>query len=42
VVKLARDCTALHKSLFITVNNKVEGSSQLTVRALIERITAEI
>jgi len=42
VVALARACVALKKTLFITVNNKVEGCSPLTVRALIERIVERI
>jgi hypothetical protein len=38
IVALARLCTSVQRTLFITVNNKVEGSSPLTIRALIERI----
>jgi uncharacterized protein YecE (DUF72 family) len=38
VAALASAALALHKTLFITVNNKVEGCSPLTIRALIERI----
>lgn len=39
---LARACTALGKVLFVIVNNKAEGSSPLTVRALAERIAADL
>ncbi len=42
VVALARAARALNKTLFITANNKVEGCSPLTIRALIERIVADI
>lgn len=38
VASLARACLARKKTLYVTVNNKVEGSSPLTIRALIERI----
>jgi len=37
-VALARAARQAQRTLFITVNNKVEGSSPLTVRALIERM----
>jgi hypothetical protein len=39
VARLADACDALGKVLFVTVNNKAEGSSPLTVRALAERMT---
>jgi uncharacterized protein YecE (DUF72 family) len=42
VVSLARAARKVQKALFITVNNKVEGCSPLTIRALIERIVAEV
>jgi hypothetical protein len=38
VVALVRACLAARKTLYLTVNNKVEGSSPLTIRALIARI----
>lgn len=38
IVELARLCKKVQRTLFITVNNKVEGSSPLTIRALIERM----
>ncbi len=38
IVALARLCASAQRTLFITVNNKVEGSSPLTIRALIERM----
>ena len=38
MVRLADACKALGKVLFVTVNNKAEGSSPLTVRALAERM----
>jgi len=41
VVRLARAAAALSRTLFITVNNKVEGSSPLTIRALAERIVSQ-
>jgi hypothetical protein len=31
----------VQRTLFITVNNKVEGSSPLTIRALIERMVED-
>lgn len=40
ILRLVEICGALHKVLFVTVNNKVEGCSPLTVRALAERIVA--
>ncbi len=40
VVRLALECEALGKVLFVIVNNKAEGSSPLTVRALAERVVA--
>jgi uncharacterized protein YecE (DUF72 family) len=40
IVELVRACKAQGKLLYITVNNKVEGSAPLTIRALIERIVA--
>ena len=40
VVALARACAERRKTLYLIVNNKVEGSSPLTVRAMIERIVA--
>lgn len=39
VARLAEICVRERKKLFITVNNKSEGCSPLTVRALAERIT---
>jgi len=39
VVRLARACAAAHKTLFILVNNKAEGSAPLTIRALAEALT---
>lgn len=36
VAALARACVERRKRLYVTVNNKVEGSSPLTVRALVE------
>lgn len=41
VVALVRAARARRATLFITVNNKVEGCGPLTVRALIERIVAD-
>jgi uncharacterized protein YecE (DUF72 family) len=38
VAKLAAACEALGKVLLVIVNNKAEGSSPLTVRALAERL----
>ena len=38
VVELARLTAVLGKKLFVIVNNKAEGSSPLTVRALAERL----
>jgi hypothetical protein len=39
VADLARACAAQGKKpLYVVVNNKVEGSSPLTVRALVERM----
>ena len=40
VVKLAEACEKLGKVLLVIVNNKAEGSSPLTVRALAERLVA--
>ena len=40
VERLAELCETLGKPLFLVVNNKVEGSSPLTVRALLERLAA--
>ena len=40
VVALAHLTAALGKKLFVIVNNKAEGSSPLTVRALAERLVA--
>lgn len=40
VTHLALACERLGRTLFIVVNNKVEGSSPLTIRALMERIVA--
>lgn len=42
VAALARACVERNKRLFLTVNNKVEGSSPLTIRALVERIVASL
>jgi uncharacterized protein YecE (DUF72 family) len=39
VVALWKACRAANRSLTIIVNNKAEGSSPLTVRALLERLT---
>lgn len=41
IVELARACRKAQRTLFITVNNKVEGSSPLTIRALIERMVED-
>jgi uncharacterized protein YecE (DUF72 family) len=38
VVRLARACVAANKALFVLVNNKAEGSSPLTIRALVAAI----
>lgn len=38
VVQLWRACRAANRSLTVIVNNKAEGSSPLTVRALLERL----
>ncbi len=38
--KLMRLCVTANRPLWLTVNNKVEGSSPLTVRALLERVVA--
>lgn len=38
VEALARACRMGRKTLYLTVNNKVEGSSPLTIRALIARL----
>jgi len=40
VVALWKACRAANRSLTVIVNNKAEGSSPLTVRALLERLTA--
>lgn len=42
VAALAEACIARRKQLFVTVNNKVEGSSPLTIRALVDRILARV
>jgi hypothetical protein len=43
VVALARACAAQGKKpLYVLVNNKVEGSTPLTVRALVERLSAAL
>lgn len=43
VTELARACAARGKKpLYITVNNKAEGCSPLTVRALVERMAAAL
>lgn len=42
VEKLARACEALGKVLLVIVNNKAEGSSPLTVRALAERLARPV
>lgn len=42
VVALARAARARRAALFLTVNNKVEGCGPLTIRALIERIVADV
>ena len=41
VVRLSQACAALGKVLYVIVNNKAEGSSPLTIRALAERLAAE-
>ena len=41
VVALWRACRAAGRSLSIIVNNKAEGSSPLTVRALLQRFSLE-
>jgi uncharacterized protein YecE (DUF72 family) len=41
VVALARRCLSEKRELFVIVNNKMEGSAPLTVRALAERIVRE-
>jgi uncharacterized protein YecE (DUF72 family) len=38
VVRLSQACRAAGKVLFVIVNNKVEGSSPLTIRALAEEV----
>ena len=40
VVALWKACRAAGRSLSIIVNNKAEGSSPLTVRALLQRLTS--
>jgi uncharacterized protein YecE (DUF72 family) len=40
VVALARACASPRRTLYVLVNNKAEGSSPLTIRALAERIAA--
>jgi hypothetical protein len=43
VAEVARACAAQGKKpLYVVVNNKVEGSSPLTVRALIERMAGAL
>jgi uncharacterized protein YecE (DUF72 family) len=42
VERLARACEALGKVLLVIVNNKAEGSSPLTVRALAERLARPV
>ena len=42
VALLARACRRLGKVLFVLVNNKAEGSSPLTVRALAEQMVLEL
>ncbi len=39
VTKLVQRCAALGKTVWLTVNNKAEGSSPLTVRAILERLS---
>jgi hypothetical protein len=39
VVKLVEATRRTRRQLWIVVNNKAEGSSPLTVRALLERVT---
>lgn len=39
---VARACGERRKRLYVTVNNKVEGSSPLTVRALVEAMVAAL
>ena len=38
IVRLAQACRAAKKALFVIVNNKAEGSSPLTIRALAEEL----
>lgn len=40
IVTLSRACQAAGKALFVIVNNKAEGSSPLTIRALCEELAA--
>jgi hypothetical protein len=40
VVRLAARCGELGKQLFVVINNKAEGSSPLTVRALAEQMAS--
>lgn len=42
VVAVVRACAARRKRLYLLVNNQVEGSSPLTVRALVARIVADL
>ncbi len=38
IERLIRTCAATGRTVWVTVNNKVEGSSPLTVRAILERV----
>ena len=38
VTRLVRLCASMGKLVYVTVNNKAEGSSPHTVRALLERL----
>jgi uncharacterized protein YecE (DUF72 family) len=38
VAQLVGQCAALGKTIWVTVNNKAEGSSPLTVRALLQKV----
>lgn len=42
VALIARACQRLGKTLFVLVNNKAEGSSPLTVRALAQQLALEL
>ncbi len=42
VTRLIRDATGRAQPVFVLVNNKAEGSAPLTIRALAERLVAEV